>query len=571
MSGIDSLIKDFYTLQSGLVPQNLDKIYIDRQLSENAIITNYYTRYLGNGRFSDLIKSDLDHVFTHQAPQLRPIIGSLGGGKSTLVAAIERIARERYGDHAAIVKINMSDFHTIDPESLTRAVYQEIVIQLKPHLKSMIKEAGDKSYTPYFITPETIANLCSEDRSVAEKAFRSLLGSDKSSKEEIPYIIKGLNEFIVNLFSNTNKILIILYDEVDIFVKLNKDKYPSTIDSFTYTFLRDFTDPRRIDKRPIYVVFTCEREMYEYIKNKCENFYRVAYNNEIIMKQFSDEELFELADRLYQNIIVPIFENKARISQLPKNDIQGIIDGIKARPVLNETIPGYFIKDYLNEFIKRYRLDFEQVKNATKAYEERAFDEFKGYLNKLGGWTGFTRNKVVQGYNFDGYAEVLERGIPVRRAYGEFTTSTASPEKVEKFINWLNNLEKAGQFSQEKGDVAIFISPGISPKAEERAKAYGLKYIRFLNGVPLVEKNKGSSDMLLLIKKSIQKRSEGFSRRKFKHILADVKHDVAGIGEAEVKQAISEMIKEGSLKAKDVSITPDTYISFNFSSSPNFG
>ncbi|WP_143767087.1 hypothetical protein [Methanocella conradii] len=571
MSGIDSLIKDFYTLQSGLVPQNLDKIYIDRKLSENAIITNYYTRYLGNGRFSDLIKSDLDHVFTHQAPQLRPIIGSLGGGKSTLVAAIERIARERYGDHAAIVKINMSDFHTIDPESLTRAVYQEIVIQLKPHLKSMIKEAGEKSYTPSFITPEIIANLCSEDRSVAEKAFRSLLGSDKSSKEEIPYIIKGLHEFIVNLFSNTNKILIILYDEVDIFVKLNKDKYPSTIDSFTYTFLRDFTDPHRIDKRPIYVVFTCEREMYEYIKNKCENFYRVAYNNEIIMKQFSDEELFELADKIYENIIVPIFENKARISQLPKNDIQGIIDGIKARPLLNETIPGYFIKDYLNEFIKRYRLDFEQVKNATKAYEERAFDEFKGYLNKLGGWTGFTRNKVVQGYNFDGYAEVLERGIPVRRAYGEFTTSTASPEKVEKFINWLNNLEKAGQFSQEKGDVAIFISPGISPKAEERAKAYGLKYIRFLNGVPLVEKNKGSSDRLLLIKKSIQKRSEGFSRRKFKHILADVKHDVAGIGEAEVKQAISEMIKEGSLKAKDVSITPDTYISFNFSSSPNFG
>ena len=561
MSGIDSLIKDFYTLQSGLVPQNLDKIYIDRQLSENAIITNYYTRYLGNGRFSDLIKSDLDHVFTHQAPQLRPIIGSLGGGKSTLIAAIERIAREKYGEHAAIVKINMSDFHTIDPESLTRAVYQEIVIQLKPHLKPMIKEAGDKSYTPYFITPETIANLCSDDRSVAEKAFRLLLGSDRSGREEIPYIIKGLNEFIVNLFSNTNKILIILYDEVDIFVKLNKDKYPSTIDSFTYTFLRDFTDPRLTDRRPIYVVFTCEREMYEYIKNKCENFYRVAYNHEIIMKQFSDEELFELADRLYQNIIAPIFKNKASIGQLPKKDIQGIIDGIKARPILNETIPGYFIKDYLNEFIKRYRLDFEQVKNAMKAYEERAFDEFKGYLNKMGGWTGFTRNKVVQGYNFDGYAEVLERGIPVRRAYGEFTMSTASSDKVEKFINWLSNLEKAGQFCREKGDIAIFISPGISPKAEERASAYGLTYIKY--GVP-ISRNDGSPDRLLSIKDFIKKHYDGSTRRKLKYIMDDVKNGVDGAGEAEARQAISEMIQEGSLRVKDGSITPDTFVIFSF-------
>ncbi len=562
MSGIDSLIKDFYVLQSGLVPQNIDKIYIDRRLSENAIITNYYTRYLGKGRFSDLIKSDLDHVFTHQIPQLRPIIGSLGGGKSTLIAQIERITRERYGDNAVVVKINMSDFSTIDPESLTRSVYQEIVKHLKPYLKAMLKEVGDRSYTPYFITPETIVNLCSRDPAVADNAFRSLLGSDKDSKE-IYYIISGLKEFIINLFSNSNKLLVILYDEVDIFVKLNRDRYPSTIDNFTYAFLRDFTDPRLKDKRPIYVAFTCEREMYEYIKNKCENFYRVAYNHEIIMKQFSDEELFELADRLYGNIVLPIFENKVRLSQLPKNDIQQIINGIKRRPILNETIPGYFIKDYLSEFVKRYELDFDRVISVTRAYEQMAFDEFKRHLKAEGEWTGFTKNKVVQGYNFDGFAVQVERGIPIRRAYGEFTTSTAGPEKVEKFVNWLSNLKITGQFDAEKGDVAIFISPGITPKAEERAKAYGIRYIRFLNGTPLAENGKSPPDVMARVKKFIQERYSGSSRRKYKHMLEEVSNGVAGASDGDVMQAINEMAREGKLRFKEGPIMPDTYINFS--------
>ncbi len=583
MSGNDSLIKDFFTLQSGRVPQNLDKIYIDRRLSENAIITNYYTRYLSKGRFSDLIRSDLDHVFTHQIPQLRPIIGSLGGGKSTLVAEIERIARERYAKHAVVVRINMSDFNTIDPESLTRSVYQEIVKRLRPYLKSMIKDAGHNLYTPCFITPETIANLCSQDPVVEEKAFRSLLGSDNGRTEEIYYIINGLKEFIINLFSNSNKLLVILYDEVDIFVKLNKDKYPSTIDNFTYTFLRDFTDPQLNDKRPIYVVFTCEREMYEYIKNKCENFYRVAYNHEIIMKQFSDEELFELAERLYGNIIQPIFENKIKIDQLPEIDIQHIIDGIKGRPILNETIPGYFIKDYMGEFIKRYELDFDQIVNMTRAYEQMAFGEFKKHLK--GEWSDFKSNKLIQGYHFDGYAELVERGIPIKRAYGEFTTSTASPDKVEKFINWLNNIKMTGQFDMERGDIALFISPNITPKAEERIKAYGIEYVRFLHGIRLIETSESHHETkesvkfigplvspaiksqykpdILSIKKLIQDHYMGSQRRKRKSILEDIINKY-GAQDKDVKQAINEMIKEGKLKVKDSSIKDDSFIIFNF-------
>jgi hypothetical protein len=591
MSGTDSLIQDFYTLQSGLVPKNIDSIYIDRKLSDNAIITNYYTRYLGKGRFSDLIKSDLDHVFTHKVPQLRPIIGSLGGGKSTLVLEIAKITHERYPDNSVVIHINMSDFGTIDPESLTRSVYQEIVKKLRPFLKDMLKDAGEHLYKPSFIPIETIVNLNSQDSAVEDKAFRALLGADKGHGEEIFYIINGLREFIINIFSCSNKMLVIVYDEVDIFVKLNKDKYPSTIDSFTYTFLRDFTDPRMNDKRPIYVAFTCEREMYEYIKNKCENFYRVAYNHEIIMKQFSDEELFELAEKVYLNIIFPIFGSKIKIKQLPVEDIQQIITSIRTRPLLNETIPGYFLKDYLSEFVRHYQLDCDEVLSFVNDYERMAYDEFVRLAAKAGISSRFERNKIVKGYNFDGYADLLERGVPVRRAYGEFTTSEAKPQKVETFINWLNNLEVAGDYHRTHGDIAFFISPGITATARERLDACGIQYVPFLDHSKFVEdgrasmvynksrpeptsiddnQNKGRHRKIQQIDNSTRVREfiasnyTGSRRRKFKTIVLNILSHDDQVGEADIKNTVVSMEKEGKLKFNTSELKEDTFVNFCF-------
>jgi hypothetical protein len=592
MSGTDSLIQDFYTLQSGLVPKNIDSIYIDRKLSDNAIITNYYTRYLGKGRFSDLIKSDLDHVFTHKVPQLRPIIGSLGGGKSTLVLEMEKIARERYPDNAVVIHINMSDFGTIDPESLTRSVYQEIVKKLRPFLKDMMKDAGEHLYKPYFIPIETIVSLNSQDPAVEERAFRALLGSDKEHGEEIFYIINGLREFIINIFSCSNKMLVIIYDEVDIFVKLNKDKYPSTIDGFTYTFLRDFTDPRMNDKRPIYVAFTCEREMYEYIKNKCENFYRVAYNHEIIMKQFSDEELFELADKVYSNVIFPIFGSKIKIKQLPVEDLQQIINAIRTRPLLNETIPGYFLKDYLSEFVNHYRLDCDEVLSFVNDYEHMAYDEFVRRATNAGISSRFERNKVVQGYNFDGYADLLERGVPIRRAYGEFTTSEAKPQKVETFINWLNNLEVTGDYNKKRGDIAFFISPGITATAMERLKACDIKYVPFLHHSKFVEDGRASMksnkniraglasaagdqneghhhsveqiDHPTRVREFIEGNYMDSRRRKYKTIVLNILSHDDQVSEDDIKNTVLSMEKEGKLKFNMRELREDTYVNFCF-------
>lgn len=590
MSGTDSLIQDFYTLQSGLVPKNIDSIYIDRKLSDNAIITNYYTRYLGKGRFSDLIKSDLDHVFTHKAPQLRPIIGSLGGGKSTLVLEIEKIAHERYPDNAIVIHINMSDFGTIDPESLTRSIYQEIVKKLRPFLKDMIKDAGEHLYKPCFIPIETLVNLNSQDVAVEEKAFRTLLGADRDHSEEIYYIISGLREFIINIFSCSNKMLVVVYDEVDIFVKLNKDKYPSTIDGFTYTFLRDFTDPHMTDKRPIYVVFTCEREMYEYIKNKCENFYRVAYNHEIIMKQFSDGELFELADKVYSNVIFPIFGSKLKIEQLPVEDLQNIINAIRTRPLLNETIPGYFLKDYMGEFVRRYRLDCNEILSFVNDYECIAYDEFMRQATKAGISSHFEKNREVQGYNFDGYAELIERGVPVRRAYGEFTTSEARPQKVETFINWLNNLETTGDYNRRRGDMAFFISPGITQTARERLDACGIQYVPFLNGSTFVKdgratmKNNNVSvdetssaakkrvgvqthkirpiDHTIRVQEYIESNYASSRRRKYKTITLNIMAHDDQVSYEDIRSTIISMEKDGKLKFNTKELTEDTFVTF---------
>jgi hypothetical protein len=525
-------------------------------------------------------------------PQLRPIIGSLGGGKSTLVLEIEKIAHERYPDNAVVIHVNMSDFGTIDSESLTRSVYQEIMKKLRPYLKDMMKDAGEHLYKPYFIPIETIVSLNSQDAAIEERAFRALLGTDRDHNEEIFYIINGLREFIINIFSCSNKMLVVIYDEVDIFVKLNKDKYPSTIDSFTYTFLRDFTDPRMNDKRPIYVAFTCEREMYEYIKNKCENFYRVAYNHEIIMKQFSDEELFELADKVYTNVIFPIFGKKIKIKQLPVEKLQQIINAIRTRPLLNETIPGYFLKDYLSEFVKQYQLDCDEVLSFVNDYERMAYDEFVRRATNAGISSRFERNKIVKGYNFDGYADLLERGVPVRRAYGEFTTSEAKPQKAETFINWLNNLEVTGDYNKKRGDIALFISPGITKTARERLEACDIQYIPFLYGSKFVEDGRASMDSNkksmgghvfatgdrnegnhhsveqidheTRVREFIESNYMGSRRRKFKTILLNIMSHDDKVSEDEIKNTVTSMEKEGKLKFNMSELTEDTFVNFCF-------
>jgi hypothetical protein len=456
----------------------------------------------------------------------------------------------------------------------------------------MMKDAGEHLYKPYFIPIETIVSLNSQDPAVEERAFRALLGSDKEHGEEIFYIINGLREFIINIFSCSNKMLVIIYDEVDIFVKLNKEKYPSTIDGFTYTFLRDFTDPRMNDKRPIYVAFTCEREMYEYIKNKCENFYRVAYNHEIIMKQFSDEELFELADKVYSNVIFPIFGSKIKIKQLPVEDLQQIINAIRTRPLLNETIPGYFLKDYLSEFVNHYRLDCDEVLSFVNDYEHMAYDEFVRRATNAGISSRFERNKVVQGYNFDGYADLLERGVPIRRAYGEFTTSEAKPQKVETFINWLNNLEVTGDYNKKRGDIAFFISPGITATAMERLKACDIKYVPFLHHSKFVEDGRASMksnkniraglasaagdqneghhhsveqiDHPTRVREFIEGNYMDSRRRKYKTIVLNILSHDDQVSEDDIKNTVLSMEKEGKLKFNMRELREDTYVNFCF-------
>lgn len=599
MSGTNSMIRDLHSLHYGLVPQDIESIFVDRELSENSIITKYYNRYLQKGKFSDLIKSDIDYVFKNQAPQLRPIIGSLGGGKSSLIAMIQKIVEARYPDNSAVVRINMNDYGTIRPEALTRRIYQDLLIKLRPMLKDMITGAGTKIYTglsrPYFIPVDIIDGLRSQDPNVEEKAFKALLGmsNDNPYKDEIFNQTNTIKGFLIDLFARNNKILVVLYDEVDIFVKLNKDTYPSSIDTFTYIFLRDFTD-RDDGKRPVYVAFTCEREMYEYIKDKCENFYRVASNHEIIMKQFSDKELFTLADNVYRHIILPIFGNKS-VRQLPEEVIQKVIDDIRTRPKLNETTPGYFLKDYINEFLSYNQLDYDQIGTLEEKYESMAFNEFERMVRSILKTDNrsivFKRKESVQSHQFDGYAELIERGIPTRKAYGEFTMSIARPGKVNEFIDWLEHLKITGHFNRENGDFAIFISPEATEKARKRLEDYGIHYVKFLSGSDMLEEKRTSmksagkyddiarengpsssrpddspaapSTAIKRIKEFILNQYSGNYYKKYTTIRTDIYKTLGdGIEESDIIKALLEMQNEKKVRISDTGITDSTCIRF---------
>lgn len=579
MSDPDTYIQDIELLGRGLIPRHIQDILIDRSLAESASIKNNRYHFLNKGKFSDLIKSDLSYVYRNKAPQLRPIISSLGGGKSTLLVQIEDVAKEVYKDRATVVKINMSAYPGIDEAHLVKFVYKEIFIKIRPQIRDMLKEIGKNLYVPY-LNQYLIDDLLSDDKRVEDKAFQQLIGESRSDDHDNNYFLaQGAKSFLIELFNKSNRMLVLLFDEVDMFVRANKISRPSSIDIFTYLFLRDLTD-HSIESRPIYVVFTSEKEMYEYIRLNCQNFQRVADTHEVLMKEFSDAELRLLADNIFLKIISPLFGRKQEVKQLPEQAINDLIVQIRIG-LNNKTTPGNFTKHYINKYFDYFDIGFDMLFNMAEEYEACAFEEFQRMVKSQDVSFMCTRHEIVQGHNFDGYAKVLNKSTISKRAYGEFTMTEAHTEKVNKFISWINNLKESGDYDPTK-DEAIFISPSITGHARDKLTNAKIQYhpldnttisikeiiVRINNKkdipvktepiipptppvpiVPIVENN---------MRETITKKYSGKVRRKFKTIKAENK----GLDKDELLKLMYELKNDNLIRAIDDVIDDDTYITF---------
>ncbi|MCD1293538.1 hypothetical protein CUJ83_00820 [Methanocella sp. CWC-04] len=584
MSGSNAYLQDIMLLGRGLIPPDISEILVDRQLSsENVVIKNMHYSYLKNGKFSDLIKSDLNYVYRNKSPQLRPIISSYGGGKSTLLIQIENIARKEYGSRAIVIKINMSSYTGIDEANLKKYVFRQIFIELKPYLSEILNDLGKNFYLSY-INPCILRDLASIDERVREEAFQKLIGEIQTDSHDHYYFqINGAKDFLMELFKKSNRLLVLLFDEVEMFVRSNRETHPSTIDVFTYAFLRDLTDPG-IDARPIYVAFTSEKEMYEYIRLNCQNFQRVADTHEIMMKEFNDVELRILADNILNKIIRPLFGNRLKIKQLPEEEFVDLIKEIRTS-VNNKTTPGNFTKYYINRYLDYYDINFDLISNISDEYEKIAFNEFEKVIKRNDPEFKCGRKAVIHGQEFDGYGELLNNGTPVRRAYAEFTMSEANPEKANRFIGRINNLREAGAFD-DSSDTAIFISPSVTDNARDMLKKagivhhplenYSIDLIEFQNTIYMDDINEDTDDFDVIdnngdrtehIKQILLRDYKNW--KMFRILENEFKKNHPEITKKEIVNAIYELKEDNLIRTSSKKITPTTKIYFSATKDEN--
>ena len=445
-----------------------DLIYLNR------VIDNKYVQapsYYKVSTINEFLEEDIQTVFSLKTSIIRPILGMFGSGKSTILNRVEKlllkvVSRNQY----LLIKIDLDNVPVVQHHEFINVIMKRIFPILEAKLfRELFENSKEEELVDIFQGVEIqkkIKKLHSKtgsDRLEAKAYF-----FDEIEEEKIFQTIEG----VIKLAEKNDKVVIILIDELEYLINIDKDRVLTEI--MVSRFLRGIIDRHNSS---VYIVFTCYKEAYDNLKEHFNKFYRIVEGHEIKLGDLSDKEKRELALKLLDETMEYTF-GKLKINDLLKN-LKGRIDFYM----------GNTIKLIVKEVYKCIDLFQEIWKQTQKLYEKNARQEV--VIPKLIEY-GFKRNDIaevptdVRGYKFDIFANDVSRTTVKKRAFGEIKSVLCNKGWVEEFVNWMNALlyTKSGEYEKDR-DHLLFVAPEFTSAALKLLDENNIKHIIYHD--PVVE------------------------------------------------------------------------------------
>ncbi len=464
-------IRDLHLLKRGEPIGAFEKILVDRLIDGKHVIEKNYKKV----RISEMFKNDINNVFLLRFSIVRPIIGTFGSGKSMTLKQAAMII-EKYVKNACIAFVELTKYGGEQPHIIITRVYKEIIESIAEKLRECLSQDIETiKGLPQKRLRDGLLNLISKDIEKFQKGKMILMGELDGYGELSQAEALNMLEEIIRLTGKNNYIVTLLFDELERFMTVSDDK---TKQAFIGTYLRAITDKTVGRESPkIYVIFTCEKEKFEEIPLIVPEVDRTIREYILYLNEFSEDEFFEVAEKIYKHLLVP-FQYLF--------DIEPPTPGLCAmliRDIENYT-PSELVTRLASYYIKNYNLDATYLLSIEKAYKKLALKKFKEILITRGYDPANIKHFVKYlDFSWDGIAwntNKKKNKNPESITVGQFTILNVTEEYVADYLNQIQYLERNER--QKKKDSlihAILIAPGFSEGVELFCAQNGIECVKF--------------------------------------------------------------------------------------------
>ncbi len=473
-------IRDLHLLKRGEPIPNFEKILVDRMIDGKHVIEPNSK----NIRISEMFKTDINNIYYLNFSIVRPIIGTFGSGKSMTLRQAAQLVQSRV-KNACIAFIELTKYGGEKPAVIIPRIYKEIIDNIAEKLREFLLE--NKECIKTIANKRLIdgINLLIGDHDEFLKGKMILKGEFTENYGELHQSeALSLLEEIIELLGKNNYLLVLLFDELERFMTLSDDK---TKQSFIGTYLRAITDKTIGTGTPkIYIIFTCDKEKFDEIPLIVPEVERTIREYILYLNEFSDDEFFEVADKIYKYLLAPF---KYLIDIMPPTP--GLC-AMLVQEIENYT-PSELITKLASYYIKNYNLDATYLLKIENEYKKLAFQNFieklkaRGYKSE-----NIKRNIKYLDYKWDaiGFKQKIKDNEII--TVGQFTILEVDKDYVEDYLVqllYLKNYEK----KRKKNAVinALLIAPGFANGIETYCNQNGIQWIQFYEKPKNIEKWEG--------------------------------------------------------------------------------
>lgn len=464
-------IRDLHLLKRGEPIGEFEKILVDRLIDGKHVIEKNYKKV----RVSEMFKNDINNVFLLKFSIVRPIIGTFGSGKSVTLRQAAFII-EKYVRNACIAFIELTKYGGEQPHIIITRIYKEIINSIALKLRECLSQNKDvvKSI-PQKRLHDGLLNLLDKNEENFLKGKMILMGEVEGYGELSQAEALNILDELIRLTAQNKYIIVLLFDELERFMTVSEDK---TKQALIGTYLRAITDKTVGRESPkVYVIFTCEKEKFEEIPQIVPEVERTIREYILYLNEFSEEEFFEVADKIYKFLLGP-FQYLF--------DIMPPTPGLCAvllRDISNYT-PSELVTRLASYYIKNYNLDATYLLTIENAYKKLAFKKYQDKLIER----GYDPNSIKFGTRYldffwDSIAWNTNRKktqSPESISIAQFTMLKVTKEYVLDYLNQIQHL-KTYEMQKKKDALvsAVLVAPGFDEGIELLCAQSGIECIKF--------------------------------------------------------------------------------------------
>lgn len=464
-------IRDLHLLKRGEPIGEFENILVDRLIDGKHVIEKNYKKV----RISEMFKNDINNVFLLKFSIVRPIIGTFGSGKSITLKQAAMIV-EKYVKNACVAFIELTKYGGEQPHIILTRVYKEIIESIAEKLRECLSSNRKiLKDIPQKRLRDGLLNLTEKDEESFHKGKMILMGEIEGYGELSQAEALNILEEIIRLTGENKYIVVLLFDELERFMTISDDK---TKQALIGTYLRAITDKTVGRESPkIYVVFTCEKEKFEEIPLIVPEVERTIREYILYLNEFSDEEFFEVADKIYKYLLTP-FQYLF--------DIMPPTPGLCAmliRDIENFT-PSELVTRLASYYIKNYNLDATYLLRIEMGYKKLAFERFqKNLINR--GYESNDIKKSVKLLDFAWDAVAWNNNRKKNKAaetitVGQFTLLKVTEEYIYDYLNQIKHLKEYEKERKKDALVhAVLVAPGFEKGVQLLCAQNGIECVTF--------------------------------------------------------------------------------------------